>query len=317
MSSCHVTHVETPHPAGSPSANTGPRSLYVDCLGFNMHVTEWGDPDAPAVICWHGLARTGRDFDDLARHLSPRWRVLCPDTIGRGLSQWSPQPDRDYRFAVYADIAWAMMQALGIERAHWVGTSMGGAIGMVCAAGLHIPALSGRLQSLVLNDMAPEIASAAVERIKAYAGQPPTFATVPELEAFFRLAYAPFGELSDAQWRHLTETSTRRLPDGRVTPHYDPGITRQFFQPPAEYALWPHYDALTMPVLMLRGAASDLIERSTLATMRKRGPGAQGLLQVEEIDGCGHAPALNVPAQMQLVEDFLVRAAHTPAKIAG
>ena len=90
------------------------------------------------------------------------------------------------------------------------------AIGMVCAAGLHIPALKGRIQSLVLNDMAPEIAASAVERIKAYAGQPPAFATVPELEAFFRAAYAPFGELTDAQWRHLTETSTRRLPDGRV-----------------------------------------------------------------------------------------------------
>jgi pimeloyl-ACP methyl ester carboxylesterase len=308
MPACHA----------SPSL---PRSLYLDCQGFNVHVTEWGDPQAPAVICWHGLARTGRDFDDLARHLSAHWRVVCPDTIGRGLSQWSPAPDRDYRFAVYADIAWAMMQALQIETAHWVGTSMGGAIGMVCAAGLHIPALRGRIQSLVLNDMAPEIASAAVERIKAYAGQPPVFDTVPELEAFFRLAYAPFGQLTDAQWRHLAETSARRLPDGRVTPHYDPAITRQFFQPPEEYALWPQYDALAMPVLMLRGAASDLIERRTLDVMRQRGPGLRGLLQVEEIEGCGHAPALNVPDQMALVEGFLSKAAkkaaHSPAKIAG
>ena len=294
-----------------------PRSLYLDCLGFNVHVTEWGDPQAPAVICWHGLARTGRDFDDLARHLSTRWRVICPDTIGRGLSQWSPEPDRDYRFAVYAEIAHALMQGLGIERAHWVGTSMGGAIGMVCAAGLHIASLKGRIQSLVLNDMAPEIASAAVERIKAYAGQPPSFATVPELEAFFRVAYAPFGQLSDAQWRHLAETSTRRLPDGRLTPHYDPGITRQFFQPPEEYALWPHYDALDMPVLMLRGADSDLIERATLHTMRTRGPGTRGLLRIEEIAGCGHAPALNVPEQMDLVAHFISAAADSAAKIAG
>jgi len=140
---------------------------------------------------------------------------------------------------------------------------------------------------------------------------------VPELEAFFRAAYAPFGELSDAQWRHLTETSTRRLPDGRVTPHYDPGITRQFFQPPEEYALWPHYDALDIPVLMLRGAHSDLIERSTLDTMRTRGPGARGLLQVEEIAGCGHAPALNVQGQMALVKGFISAASRAPAKIAG
>lgn len=285
-----------------------PRSLYLDGHGFNLHVTEWGDPQAPAVICWHGLARTGRDFDDLARHLAPQWRVICPDTIGRGLSQWSAEPDRDYRFAVYARTAHALMDGLGLPHAHWVGTSMGGAIGLICAAGLLIPELKGRIRSLVLNDMAPEIASAAVERIKAYAGQPPAFATLPELEAFFRAAYAPFGALSDAQWRHLAETSTRRLPDGRLTPHYDPGITRQFFQPPEEYELWPHYDALAIPTLMLRGADSDLIERGTVATMRTRGPGAQGLLQVQEIAGCGHAPALNVPAQMGRIEDFLRQA---------
>ena len=285
-----------------------PRSLYLNAHGFNLHVTEWGDPQAPAVICWHGLARTGRDFDDLARHLAPQWRVLCPDTIGRGLSQWSPEPDRDYRFAVYAHTAHALLDALGIARAHWVGTSMGGAIGLICAAGVLIPALRGRIQSLVLNDMAPEIAAAAVERIKAYAGQPPAFATLPELEAFFRAAYAPFGALTDAQWRHLAETSARRLPDGRLTPHYDPGITRQFFQPPEEYELWPHYDALSIPTLMLRGANSDLIERSTVDTMRQRGPGLRGLLQVEEIQGCGHAPALNVPDQMDLVAGFLRQA---------
>ena len=285
-----------------------PRSHYLDCLGFSLHVTEWGAEHAQTVICWHGLARTGRDFDDLARHLATRYRVICPDTLGRGLSQWSPEPDRDYRFVRYAEMAHALMDQLAIDHAHWVGTSMGGAIGMVCAAGLSIPALKGRIRSLVLNDMAPEIASAAVERIKAYAGQPPSFATVPELEAFFRLAYAPFGALTDAQWRHLTETSTRRLPDGRVTPHYDPAITRQFFQPPEEYELWPHYDALDLPVLMLRGAESDLIERSTLHTMQQRGPGARGLLQIEEIPGCGHAPALNVPSQIDLVRAFLKRA---------
>ena len=289
----------------SNASHAHARSRYIECLGFNLHVTEWGDPQSPTVICWHGLARTGRDFDDLAQHLSSRYHVICPDTIGRGWSQWSPAPDRDYRFAVYADIAHAMMQGMGIERAHWIGTSMGGAIGMVCAAGLHIAAMKGRIQSLVLNDMAPEIASAAVERIKAYAGQPPTFDTVPELEAFFRAAYAPFGMLTDAQWRHLTETSARRLPDGRVTPHYDPNITRQFFQPPEEYELWPHYDALTMPVMMLRGVNSDLIERQTLDAMRTRGPGRQGLLRIHEIEGCGHAPALNVSPQMALIDDFL------------
>jgi pimeloyl-ACP methyl ester carboxylesterase len=128
---------------------------------------------------------------------------------------------------------------------------------------------------------------------------------VPELEAFFRQAYAPFGHQTDAQWRHLTETSTRRLPDGRVTPHYDPQITQQFFREVPEYPMWREYDALNIPVLVLRGANSDLISPSTIQAMHTRGPGLQGQLRSAEIAGCGHAPALNVPTQWQWVMDFL------------
>jgi pimeloyl-ACP methyl ester carboxylesterase len=158
---------------------------------------------------------------------------------------------------------------------------------------------------LVLNDIAPEISVAAVERIKAYAGQPPAFDTVPELQAFFRAAYAPFGQQTDAQWTHLTETSTRRLPDGRVTPHYDPNITQQFFREVPEYPMWAAYDRLNMPVMVMRGENSDLIATATIQAMQTRGPGAKGLLRTEEIAGCGHAPALNVPSQWQLVMAFL------------
>ena len=286
-----------------------PSSHYLPCHGFNLHYTAWGDASLPVVIAWHGLARTGRDFDALAEQLSPHYRVICPDTIGRGLSQWSANPTHDYSFATYARITLDLMDALHIQQAHWVGTSMGGALGLVCAAGLEVPALKGRILSLVLNDIAPEISTAAVERIKAYAGQPPAFDTVPELEAFFRAAYAPFGFQTDAQWTHLTETSTRRLPDGRVTPHYDPQITQQFFREVPEYPMWNEYDALHIPVMVLRGANSDLISPETIQAMHTRGPGAQGRLRSEEIAGCGHAPALNVPAQWQLVMDFLKSAA--------
>jgi pimeloyl-ACP methyl ester carboxylesterase len=282
-----------------------PSSHYLQCHGFNIHFTAWGDASLPVVIAWHGLARTGRDFDALAEQLAPHYRVICPDTIGRGLSQWSPAPKDDYSFATYAHITLDLMDALHIQQAHWVGTSMGGALGLVCAAGLEVPALKGRIRSLVLNDIAPEISTEAVERIKAYAGQPPAFDTVPELEAFFRAAYAPFGFQTEAQWTHLTETSTRRLPDGRVTPHYDPQITQQFFREVPEYPMWREYDALTIPVMVLRGANSDLIAPETIRAMQTRGPGAQGRLRSEEIAGCGHAPALNVPAQWQLVADFL------------
>lgn len=281
------------------------RSHYLTCCNFNLHCTIWGDPSAPAVIAWHGLARTGRDFDALAHQLSQRYYVICPDTIGRGLSQWSHQPQRDYCLATYAHHALALLDQLNIAQAHWIGTSMGGNIGMVCAAGLDLPAFRGRLRSVLLNDIAPEISSSAVDRIKAYAGQPPAFDTVPELEAFFRQVYAPFGLQTDAEWQHLTQTSLRRLPDGRVTPHYDPQLVQQFFRPSAEFDMWAQYDAINIPVFVMRGAHSELVAPHTIDAMHSRGPGTKGLLRSEVIEGCGHAPALNTAAQIQSVVDFL------------
>jgi len=294
----------------SVTNSMGFSSNYLTCLGREIHYTDWPArvDVAPigTVLAWHGLARTGRDMDELAAHLSQQgYRVICPDTLGRGLSQWSPAPDTEYCLAFYARLAQALLDQLGIEQLHWVGTSMGGAIGTVCAAGLQVPALKGRILSLTLNDNAPQLAQSAIERIKSYAGHPPAFATVLELEVFFRQVYKPYGWLSDAQWRRLTETSTRRLPDGRVTPHYDPAMVQQFICHPDDYSIWPHYDALTMPVLCLRGADSDLVLPDTVLAMRSRGPGAAGLLQVVEIEGCGHAPALNVPLQLALVARFI------------
>jgi pimeloyl-ACP methyl ester carboxylesterase len=282
-----------------------PTSRYLRCAGYEIHFTEWGAADAPVVIAWHGLARTGRDMDELAQHLSPRYRVICPDTLGRGLSQWAAHPAQEYRLAFYARIAADLMDGLQIARAHWVGTSMGGAIGTVCAAGLFEPQLRSRICSLTLNDNAPELAAAAIQRIRAYAGNPPAFDTVLELEAFFRQVYQPYGWLSDAQWRRLTETSIRRLPDGRVTPHYDPAMVQQFNLQPDDYRIWEHYDQLQIPVLCLRGAESDLVLPETVRAMAQRGPGAAGRLRVVEIPGCGHAPALNVADQLDLVTGFI------------
>ncbi len=280
-------------------------SRYATCAGREIHYMEWGEQNGPTVIAWHGLARTGRDMDELAAHLSPRFRVICPDTLGRGLSQWSPDPGAEYQLSFYARLAAELFDHLGVAQAHWVGTSMGGAIGMVCAGGLLQPQLKGRIQSLVLNDNAPRLAAAAVERIRAYAGSPPAFATMLQLEAFYRQVYKPFGWLSDAQWRALAESSARRLPDGRVTPHYDPAMVRQFTDHPDDYDLWDHYDAIDAPVLCLRGADSDLVLPDAIAEMLQRGPGARGLVRVVEVPGCGHAPALNVPAQLELVASFI------------
>ena len=275
----------------------GPRSLYLTVGGRQMHVTEWGSPDAPAVVMWHGLARTGRDFDDIAAALSATHRIICPDTIGRGLSAWSDDPDRDYCMAAYADQAAGLADALGLHTFHWVGTSMGGALGIATGAGT----LRGRISRMVINDIGPTFPRAAFDRIKTYVGAPPDFATMTDLEAYFRTIYAPFGEHTDAQWRRMAETSCRRLPNGRFTTHYDPAIARQFFTHPDDFEQWAAYDSLTMPVLVLRGEASDLLLPEVATAMSERGPRAR----IMEIAGCGHAPALNVAAQIDQVRDFL------------
>ena len=274
-----------------------PQSRYLVCEGREIHFMEWGADHAETVVAWHGLARTGRDMDAIAAHLAKRWRVICPDTLGRGLSQWSPLPAQEYCLAFYEKLALALVDQLGIAQMHWLGTSMGGAIGLRAAA----RRLRGRIRRLVLNDIGPELADAAVQRIRAYAGNPPAFATMGELERYFRVVYKPYGWLSDAQWRLLTETSARRLPDGLVTPHYDPAMVMQFIHHPQDYLQWEAWDSLTLPVLCLRGEHSDLLLPETAEAMRSRGPRAV----VVTIAGCGHAPALNTPDQFALVERFL------------
>ena len=271
-------------------------SHYIRCAGRELHYTEWGAQHAQTVIAWHGLARTCRDMDEAAEHLSKHYRVICPDTLGRGLSQWSPAPEQEYCLAYYVRQAVALVDQLGLDRFHWLGTSMGGAIGLVAAATL----LRGRVRRLILNDSGPQVADLALARIRGYAGNPAAFATVSELEEYFRSVYKPYGWLSDAQWRRLTETSTRRLPDGRVTPHYDPAMVMQFSHHADDYLRWKEWDRLEIPVLCLRGESSDLLLPEVAEQMRQRGPQAV----VVEIAGCGHAPALNTPAQYALVERF-------------
>jgi pimeloyl-ACP methyl ester carboxylesterase len=236
-------------------------------------------------------------MDEIAAHLCARYRVICPDTIGRGLSQWSPQPEKEYCLTFYGRLAVGLMGALGVRAAHWLGTSMGGALGIHLAAG----ALKGRIRRLVLNDIGPQLGEAAVERIRTYAGNPPQFERVSELEQYFRTIYKPFGWLSDEQWRRLTESSTRRTTEGKVTPHYDPKMVLQFTHHPNDYDLWQVWDAIDVPTLCLRGENSDLLLPEVAEEMRRRGPRAQ----VVTIAGCGHAPALNVPEQLQLIERFL------------
>jgi pimeloyl-ACP methyl ester carboxylesterase len=273
------------------------KSHYAICEEREIHYTEWGAAHRETVIAWHGLARTGRDMDDIAAHLAQRYRVICPDTLGRGLSQWSPAPEEEYSLAFYSRLAVSLADQLGIDSCYWLGTSMGGAIGLHLAAG----AMKGRIRRLVLNDIGPKLGESALERIRSYAGNPPEFERVSDLEAYFRTVYKPFGWLSDAQWRRLAETSARRTAEGKVTPHYDPNMVMQFLHHEHDYDQWDAYDAIDVPTLCLRGESSDLLLAETAEAMRKRGPRAV----VVTIAGCGHAPALNVPEQFALVERFL------------
>lgn len=276
-----------------------PASRYLGARGRELHYVEWGQPGSPAIVLWHGLARTGRDFDDLARALSADWRVICPDTLGRGLSQWSPAPRQEYQLSFYVRLAEDLLDGLGIGRAAWVGTSMGGAIGMLAAA----TRLRDRLTHLVINDIGPTLPRPAMMRIQAYTGKPPAFDKVTELEDWLRVAYKPYGWQSDEQWRRMTETSARRLPDGRVTLHYDPAIVGQFEHYPDDYERWAEYDSIRQPLLLLRGEQSDLLLEDTARAMTERGPRARLLTFAD----CGHAPSLNIPAQIEPIRQFLAQ----------
>lgn len=275
-----------------------PRSLFLPIGGHEIHVTEWGDREAPPLVMWHGLARQGRDFDVAARALAPHYRVLCPDTIGRGLSSWSPQPMQDYAIPTYCAHAVELLERLGLERVRWVGTSMGGLVGMGLAG---TEATAGCIEKLVLNDVGPQLNAEAVERIKAYVSVVPEFPTFERYEAFIRIAYAPFGTLSDAEWRAMAAASVRRRDNGSFSAHYDPAVMLAFVQGGPVPDMWALYDAIRCPTLVLRGETSDLLDADAAVAMTGRGPKGQ----LVTVAGCGHAPMLNTPDQIKVLMEFL------------
>lgn len=292
-------------PAGDAASATAqgqfePRELAVQCLSphglHHMAYVEWGDPGNPhVVVCVHGLTRNGRDFDFLAQALAADYRVVCPDVVGRGRSDWLPV-SQAYGFPQYLADMVTLLARLNARTVDWVGTSMGGIIGMLLASQAHSP-----LQRLVLNDVGPQIGAAALRRIGEYVGRAPEFQTVAQAEAWLREVSADFGPLSDAQWRHLTEYSVKPKGEGFVM-RYDPAIGDAFRSTPVteDVNLWPVYDAIRCPTLVIRGAESDLLEPATVAEMTRRGPQARAV----EIPLVGHAPMLMDEAQISIVRDF-------------
>jgi pimeloyl-ACP methyl ester carboxylesterase len=279
------------------------RQHTVQCLSpgglHRMAYVEWGDPHNPRVLlCVHGLTRNGRDFDYLAQALAGHYRVVCPDVVGRGRSNWLRVKEH-YQLQQYVADMVTLIARLNVDAVHWVGTSMGGMIGMALAAQEDSP-----ITRLVLNDVGPTISAAAIRRIGEYVGVMPRFATFDDAEQYVRLVSAPFGRLTDAQWKHLTEHVTRQKADGGYELLYDPGIAVPFRKDIGEddISLWPLYDAIRCPTLVVRGAESDLLTHETCLEMGRRGPKAT----VAEIPGVGHAPMFLDEAQVAIVREFLL-----------
>lgn len=265
--------------------------------GFHRTVYyEWGDPANPRVlVCVHGLTRNGRDFDFLAKALAADYRVICPDVVGRGKSAWLMHKP-DYGYPLYLSDMAALIARSGAEQVDWVGTSMGGLIGMMLAAQPGTP-----IRKLVINDVGPLVPKAALDRIASYVGKSGSFADLRAIELGLRVVLAPFGPLSNEQWAHLATHSAMRNADGSYSLAYDPAIALAFQSVQQDVVLWPMWDAVRCPTLVLRGSQSDLLLHDTALEMTRRGPRAQ----LREIDGVGHAPALMSDAQIAIVRDFL------------
>ncbi len=265
--------------------------------GFHrMAYVAWGRRSAlPPVICVHGLTRNGRDFDRLAQALSAQRLVVCPDVVGRGRSDWLANP-AGYAYAQYCADMNALIAHLGAEEVDWIGTSMGGLIGMTLAAQPRSP-----IRRLVLNDIGPVIPRQALERLAGYVGKDPVFDDLAGVETYLRQVHAPFGTLDDAAWSQMARHGHRRLPDGRWALGYDPTIARGLEASlTKDVDLTGVWNSVRCPTLVLRGRQSDLLLPETARTMGTKA-------DVVEIPGTGHAPSLMVPAQIEIVHGWLAR----------
>jgi pimeloyl-ACP methyl ester carboxylesterase len=264
-----------------------------------LSYVEWGAHDNPrVVVCVHGLTRCARDFDPLAQTLARDCRVICPDMPGRGFSDWLKDPG-EYAIPTYVSDIVTLIARLDVAEIDWVGTSMGGLIGMALAAQPAAP-----VRRMVLNEAGPLIKAESLERISTYVGLAPRFASFADAERYVRTVSAPFGPHSDAEWRFLTEHVVRQQPDGTYGMHYDPQLAVPFnaARPHQDVEMWGLWDAIACPTLVIRGELSDLLTRETVAEMRSRGPRAHAV----EVAGVGHAPTLMKQHQIAIVREFLL-----------
>lgn len=304
-----------------------PRIHAVSCTSpgglHRMAYYEWGDADNPdVVVCVHGLTRSGRDFDRLAQALASRFRVVCPDVVGRGLSDWLPMPMLYVVPQYVADMV-TLIARLRPATLRWVGTSMGGLIGLGLAGAIaqsrslsdrrppvqgrqSLPETGMRLHRMVINDVGPRIEPVSLLRIGQYLAEPVAFDSFEQAVDYVKTVSTSFGQLSDELWREFTRHVYVKV-DGKWIKHYDPTIAIPFatvspeVTQQGEQALWQAWDAMDCPVLVLRGQESDLLSSNTLAEMLRRQP----LSRARSFSGVGHAPSLMVPDQIGAVTEFL------------
>jgi pimeloyl-ACP methyl ester carboxylesterase len=274
---------------------------FVTVDGLELHYSDWGPPDAPVVCCVHGLSRVGRDFDPLARHLAGEYRVLAVDCPGRGLSEWADDPDA-YGYPELRRRLAGFLDALDVDTLRFVGTSMGGALGVALADG----ALRDRITHLVVNDVSPtpsdDAEVAALERIGEYVGDPSAFDTVSDLEAHYRDLYeGRFGAMTDVEWRRFTLTSCRRRDDGRVAPAHDPDVVdAALAETDDDLDPWRAWADAPADCMVLRGRTSSILTPDVFERMQERRPTATTLT----VD-CGHAPSVNSERELSAIATFL------------
>lgn len=249
------------------------------------------------VVCAHGITRQGRDFDSLAQSLSSDFQAILIDVAGRGRSGWLADKTA-YTFDTYLRHVHGLMDYRGISAMDWVGTSMGGVMGMLLAAEEDSP-----IKRLVLNDVGPFIPGAALAGIGDYIGANPRFPNLQAACDYLRKVHAGSGDLTEADWSEMTTHSVTREADGGYVLHYDPAIGDPFKQAVGDVDLWAVYDQIKCPVLVLRGAESEILTAETAREMTRRGAAAE----LVEIAGCGHAPALRDEEQIGIVHEWLAR----------
>lgn len=280
-----------PHESGIPQPRGTHRIAY----------TEWGNPNNPNIlVCVHGLSRNGRDFDFFARDLATHYRVICPDMVGRGKSDWLNNKLL-YGYPLYIADCVALLASLEVDYVDWVGTSMGGVIGMVIA-GSH----PGLIRKLVLNDIGPLVSKVGLQRITGYVGQQTGFPTREALEKYLKKIMQPFGINHGSFWQHIIDHSAVRNANGGYDLAYDPAIAMAFQDTKVaieDVDMWPLWAGVNNPVLVIRGGESDILRRDTVEIMRTSRSGVDSV----EWAGIGHAPMLMDEYQIEFVGEWLMR----------